>query len=100
MAVGDFEVFFSGDNVSLSVVPAAGVVLLCTSLGNSLSLGVGSGQPIQLTDGVDFSAYPNGGTGTRSSMTECKIFITNSHSAYVGALGAGLHTSFCTMQVK
>ena len=102
MAIGDFFTNFSGANSSLSIQPAAGVVLCATSLGNNLSAGAGGGEGIRITDGANDVQFTNGSSSTRPGQTylNMKIFANNTNYLLVNANGAGQHTSVTGIEVQ
>lgn len=101
MAIGDFFVEFSGDNVSLSIQPAVGVVLLATSFGNNLSAGAGGGEGLRITNGVDDVQFSNGANASNGQQTaNIKVFANNTNYFMINANGPGQHTSITGVEVQ
>jgi len=90
MAVGDMVSGFSAASTQLYFQPAAGIVILITSVG-------GVSAWAQLTDGIITTGYTVQ-TGTGESAGNTKVFINN--SLYLTILATTYNTTYTGIQVQ
>jgi hypothetical protein len=90
LAIGDFNISFSGDNVVLSFQPAGSNVFYISSVFS------GSSLKYSLTDGTDVSQQ---GQSVDNGQPR-GFFIDNSVYLRIPNQGAGDHSAFSGLQIK